>query len=244
MGGCPVLPAPGEGCGYRRQQKGQGATYAEKSAANGGKTQVQRIPQGLASTSSGTGILNSGNAIICPACDAAARGFFALSILPRWQGFEMRSTAILILFVALCFCAPLVGVALTRRAIPLWYSQLNKPSWTPPSWVFGPVWTALYLTMAVAAWLVWSRAGWDRGALALGLFALQLVLNTLWTPIFFGLKMPGVAFGEIVLLWSSILATAIAFWRITPTAGWLMVPYLGWTTFAAVLNLTIWRMNL
>jgi tryptophan-rich sensory protein len=97
--------------------------------------------------------------------------------------------------------------------------------------------------MAVAAWLVWSRAGWDSGALALGLFALQLVLNGMWTPIFFGLKMLGVAFGEIVLLWFSILATVIAFWRITPMAGWLMVPYLGWTTFAAVLNLAIWRMN-
>jgi tryptophan-rich sensory protein len=135
------------------------------------------------------------------------------------------------------------GAAVTAPAVGSWYLALNRPSWTPPSWLFGPVWTALYLMMAIAAWLVWRRLGWREGALPLGLFALQLVLNAAWTPVFFGLHVIGWAFGVIVLLWCAILATLIAFWRVLPAAGWLLLPYQLWVTFATALNFALWRLN-
>jgi tryptophan-rich sensory protein len=121
---------------------------------------------------------------------------------------------------------------------------LLKPAWNPPAWVFGPVWTVLYLMMAVAAWLVWRRRGFAGAPWALGLFVLQLALNTLWSAIFFGLRRPGVAAIEILLLWLAILATLIAFAPVSRLAAILLAPYLAWVTFAAVLNFTIWRMNL
>jgi benzodiazapine receptor len=95
--------------------------------------------------------------------------------------------------------------------------------------------------MAVAAWLVWRKAG--LASLAISLFLLQLLLNTIWSGLFFRLRSPGLAFGEIVMLWCAIVASAISFWRIVPYAGWLMIPYLAWVTFAAALNLSIWRLN-
>ena len=105
------------------------------------------------------------------------------------------------------------------------------------------MWTALYLSMAVAAWLVWRRAGFSGARLPLALFALQLILNVSWSAIFFASHMPGGAFAEIILLWLFILATTIAFWPLSKVAGWLMVPYLLWVTYAATLNWGIWRMN-
>ena len=124
-----------------------------------------------------------------------------------------------------------------------WYAALHKPSWNPPPWVFGPAWTFLYITMAVAAWLVWREGGWKAQRRALGLFIVQWFLNALWTPLFFGAHRPGVAFGEIVLLWLAIAATLVAFWRVKKAAGLLLVPYLAWVSFAAALNFTIWRLN-
>lgn len=124
-----------------------------------------------------------------------------------------------------------------------WYAALHKPSWNPPPWVFGPAWTFLYITMAVAAWLVWREGGWKAQRRALGLFIVQWFLNALWTPLFFGAHLPGVAFGEIVLLWLAIAATLVAFWRVKKAAGLLLVPYLAWVSFAAALNFTIWRLN-
>jgi len=147
------------------------------------------------------------------------------------------------LSAAICFAAAGVGSLFTRPAIEGWYAALQKPSWTPPNWVFGPVWTVLYLAMATAAWLVWRRAGFAGARLPLTLFALQLVLNLAWTGVFFGLRMPGAAFAEIVLLWLFILATTAAFWPLTHVAAWLMVPYLVWVTYAATLNYGIWRLN-
>lgn len=156
---------------------------------------------------------------------------------------RLTDIAALGLFVLVCFAAAGIGGAFTAGSLGSWYVELKKPSWNPPNWIFGPVWTALYLSMAVAAWLVWRRAGWSGAAAALGLFALQLALNVAWSGLFFGLRNPGAASAGIVALWASILATLIAFWRVTPGAGLLMVPYLAWVTFASVLNLTIWRLN-
>jgi benzodiazapine receptor len=145
--------------------------------------------------------------------------------------------------ILICFTAAGVGGLLTRPAIEGWYSTLRKPAWTPPNWIFGPVWSALYLAMAVAVWLVWRKAGLSGAKLALALFGLQLLFNVGWSAIFFGLRLPGPAFAEIVILWLLILATTVAFWPISSMAGGLMVPYLLWVMFAAALNFAIWRLN-
>ena len=124
-----------------------------------------------------------------------------------------------------------------------WYAALQKPSWNPPGWIFGPVWTVLYVMMAVAAWLVWRQGGWSPQRKPLLIFLAQLTLNALWTPLFFGLHWPGVAFGEILLLWLAIATTLTAFWRVSGTAALLLAPYLAWVSFAAALNFALWRLN-
>ena len=146
-------------------------------------------------------------------------------------------------FVALCFGAAGIGGIATSAALNTWYTSLVKPSWTPPRWLFGPVWSALYFTMAVAAWLVWCRREAVAVKLPLTLFFVQLGLNAAWSWLFFALRRPGLAFAEILLLWCAILATLVAFRRTAAWAGWLMVPYLLWSTFAVALNLAIWRLN-
>lgn len=151
-----------------------------------------------------------------------------------------RSTAALAGWILLSFSAAALGGFFGAGE---WYRSLNKPSWNPPGWIFGPVWTALYAMMGVAAWLIWRRGGWSARAPALSLFLVQLALNAAWTPLFFGLRAPGLAFAEIVLLWLAILATLVAFWRVQRAGGWLLLPYLAWVSFAAVLNLAIWRLN-
>ncbi len=118
-----------------------------------------------------------------------------------------------------------------------WYATLPKPAWTPPGWVFGPVWTLLYILIAVAAWLVWRARGSLRAAAPpLAPWAAQLLLNGLWSLLFFGLRLVVPAFVEILVLWFAILATVIAFWRVRPLAGALLIPYLAWVAFAAALN--------
>jgi translocator protein len=154
-----------------------------------------------------------------------------------------REGAALLLAIVACFAAAGLGSLATMDAIPTWYAALRKPSWNPPNWVFGPVWSLLYLMMAVAAWLVWRTAGWPGARPALGLFAVQLVLNIGWSVVFFGLHRPGWAFAEIVLLWGAILATLLLFRPISPSAALLLVPYLAWVTFAGLLNFTVWRLN-
>jgi benzodiazapine receptor len=149
----------------------------------------------------------------------------------------------LVVSMAICFGAAGLGSLFTTPSIENWYVTLRKPPWTPPNWVFGPVWTVLYLGMAIAAWLVWRKAGVSGGKLALTFFALQLALNVCWSAIFFGAHMPGYAFAEIVLLWLLIMATVVAFWSVSRAAGWMMVPYLLWVAFAGVLNYAIWRLN-
>lgn len=145
--------------------------------------------------------------------------------------------------VAICFAAAGLGAAVTTPQIPGWYASLAKPAWNPPDWIFGPVWSLLYLMMAVAAWLVWRPAGFAAAKLPLALLAIQLALNSLWSVLFFGLHNPGAAAVEIVLLWAGILATLITFWKRSRWAGGLLVPYLAWVSFASVLNFTIWRLN-
>ena len=124
-----------------------------------------------------------------------------------------------------------------------WYASLKKPSWHPPNWVFGPVWTELYAMMAVAAWLVWRQGDFAGQALPIAAFLVQLVLNALWSWLFFGLKTPGMAFAEIVALWVAIATTLLLFRRPSATAAWLLAPYLAWVTFATLLNFTLWRLN-
>lgn len=131
----------------------------------------------------------------------------------------------------------------TAASVGDWYQQLARPAWTPPDWVFGPVWTALYLMMAGAVWLVWRQRGLTAARWLLGLFMAQLALNVVWSVIFFGLRRPELAAVEIVVLWVAILATTITFWRRSLAAGWLLVPYLAWVTFAAGLNFSIARLN-
>jgi tryptophan-rich sensory protein len=151
--------------------------------------------------------------------------------------------AALAVFLLVCFGTAAVGAWLTSRSVATWYQGLAKPGWTPPDWVFGPVWSCLYLAMAVAGWLVWRQRTWSVVRVAIGLFGVQLLLNAAWSGLFFALRSPAIAFCEIVILWAAIAATTRAFWRISPAAGWLFVPYLSWSSFAAALNFAIWRMN-
>jgi tryptophan-rich sensory protein len=149
----------------------------------------------------------------------------------------------LVLLLILCLGAGGLGAIATTPEIEGWYKTIARPSWTPPDWIFGPVWTTLYVMMAVAAWFVWKPTGFKGAALPLTLFGLQLLLNIAWSWIFFGLHQPGWAFAEIVVLWLMIVATTVAFFRCSTIAGWLLVPYLAWVSFAAVLNFALWRMN-
>jgi tryptophan-rich sensory protein len=148
-----------------------------------------------------------------------------------------KSAVVLALFIVVTFLAPALGVWAPPGE---WYASLRKPSWNPPSWVFGPVWTALYLMMATAAWMVWKRGGSRRALICYGV---QLALNAAWTPLFFGLRMPGVAFVEILLLLAAIVVTAREFARVSLPAALLLVPYICWVAFASFLNFTLWRLN-
>lgn len=154
-----------------------------------------------------------------------------------------KTIAAFVGFVLAAFAAAAIGQFFTIQSVREWYPTLAKPSWTPPAWLFGPVWTTLYLMMGTAAFLVWKRAGFASGRVALTLFFGQLVLNAAWSIIFFGMRRPGLAVVEIIALWLAILATTIAFFRISRPAGALLAPYLLWTTFATGLNFAIWRLN-
>ncbi|GLJ18035.1 hypothetical protein SUGI_0318250 [Cryptomeria japonica] len=121
-----------------------------------------------------------------------------------------------------------------------WYKQLKKPPWTPPNWAFPVVWTILYAMMGVAAWRVWIHGGFENQGAALGVYLFQLLLNFLWTPLFFGLHSPSAAFADIVLLWFAIAATIYLFWHVDAVAAYMLVPYIFWVTLASTLNLYIW----
>lgn len=162
-----------------------------------------------------------------------------------------QTVAAALAIAATTLAAPIIGGLATASSVSTWYrEELTLPPWNPPSWVFGPVWTTLYVLMALAALLVWRRLAERTGRsldrsmrLPFGLYALQVALNALWPVLFFGLRSPGTALVQIVPLIVAIAATFWAFWRVRPVAAWLLTPYLGWTLFAGVLNATIWWMN-
>jgi translocator protein len=137
-----------------------------------------------------------------------------------------------------------LGGFFTSSAVKGWYALANKPSFNPPNWIFAPVWTLLYLLMGIALYLVWkSDTAQGLKQMAIGLFAIQLVLNFFWSIIFFYAHQPGWAFVEIIVLWTMILLTILWFGKISPTAAWLLVPYISWVSFASVLNFSIWKLN-
>lgn len=151
---------------------------------------------------------------------------------PQWAGLAVS----LLLVAAVAFFSG-------RSGPSDWYQQLAKPSWTPPNTVFAPVWTLLYILMAVAAWLVWKRAGFAGAAWPLGLYLVQLALNGGWSWLFFGRHEIGFALLDLAALWTVLLATTILFWRVQLVAGALLLPYLAWVSFAGALNLSLWRLN-
>lgn len=132
----------------------------------------------------------------------------------------------------------------TTTGVDSWYQAIQKPSWNPPSWVFAPVWTSLYVMMGVSLYLVWkSDVELKRKRIAITLFAAQLVLNFFWSLIFFTLQSPGWALVEIIVMWLFILLTIFSFAKIRKVAAWLLVPYISWVSFATILTYTIWRLN-
>ena len=147
-----------------------------------------------------------------------------------------------IAWLAVSFIAAAIGRAASIQAGPF-YSQLVRPEWAPPPGLFGPVWTVLYALMGIAAWLIWRVGGFRAARTALTLFLVQLVVNALWSWLFFGWHLGALAFADIVLLWVLIVATLFAFWRIRPLAGALLIPYLLWVSFASVLNYSVWQLN-
>ncbi len=149
-----------------------------------------------------------------------------------------KRLAILPLFIALSFVPALIGMAFPPDA---WYHALVRPSWAPPNWLFGPVWTSLYLMIAVAGWLLWRHVGWSGAATRL--WAIQLVLNAAWTPLFFGLHWLGIALIEMLLLWVAIALCLRAAWTVSRPAALLLMPYLAWVSFAWVLNAGFWWLN-
>lgn len=152
----------------------------------------------------------------------------------------MSSFLGLIVSLLVCFGAALIG----SRFLPdEWFRELKKPGWNPPNWLFAPVWTVLYLLMAISAWRIWEVAGFGGAIIPLVLFALQMILNAAWSVLFFGRHRPDLAMANIVVLWFAILATVIAFYSVDQLGATLLIPYLAWVSFASLLNLEIWRMN-
>lgn len=151
---------------------------------------------------------------------------------------------VLVGFILCSQAAGIVGSLFTTPVIGGWYATLVRPVLAPPNWIFGPVWTTLFFLMGVAAFLVWQKGvARHEVKVALGIFLFQLMLNTLWSIIFFGFRNPGGAFLEIVFLWLAIVTMMVAFWRISKWAALLLLPYILWVSFAAYLNFSFWQLN-
>lgn len=156
----------------------------------------------------------------------------------------MSNTAKLIIAILIPLIVGFTSGFFTAGNVTGWYQTIQKPSWNPPSWIFGPVWTTLYILMGIALFLVWrSDAADSVKRTAIILFAAQLVFNFFWSLIFFEMHQPGWAFAEIVIMWILILLTIFSFGKISSLAAWLLVPYISWVSFASILNYTIWRLN-
>jgi len=150
----------------------------------------------------------------------------------------------LIISMVICQCAGLIGSIFTTPSIPTWYAALQKPAFTPPNWLFAPAWVTLYLLMGISASLVWQRGLDNRqNRVALIVFLVQLILNALWSVVFFGFESPLFGIVVIALLWIAILLTILKFFRISRLASYLLIPYIGWVTFAAILNISIFTLN-
>lgn len=145
-------------------------------------------------------------------------------------------------WLVVTFAAGSLGAIASSRAASF-YGQLSQPNWAPPAWLFGPVWSVLYIAMAIAAWLVWRERGFRGARRALWLYVVQLVANALWTWLFFVLHLGALSLAEIVVLWLLIAATIFSFWPVHRLAALLLVPYLAWVSFACALNFSLWRLN-
>ena len=162
----------------------------------------------------------------------------------RNGGRTRRQEALgLIVFLTTCLAVSAIGGLATASSVGDWYVTLNKPTFNPPSWVFAPVWTTLYVLMAIAGWRVWRSAGSAARRWPLIVFGTQLALNLLWSFLFFGLQQIGLALLDILLLLIAISVNTVLFWRIDSIAGWFFVSYVLWVVFASVLNLALWLLN-
>lgn len=148
-----------------------------------------------------------------------------------------------IVSIAIAQAAGIIGSVFTASSVRTWFETLAKPAWNPPSWLFGPVWITLYTLMGIAAYLVLQQRDVPGAKMALWVYGVHLVFNALWSILFFGLKNPGLAFAEIIVLLILIVVTTVLFWKINPAAGALMIPYIAWVSFATFLNYTIWQLN-
>ena len=154
-----------------------------------------------------------------------------------------KFAAVWVGWVVVTLAAGVIGNILSGVSESQFYQQLQQPSWAPPPSVFGPVWTTLYVMMGTAAWLVWRKRGFKGARAPLVFYLVHLIANAAWTGIFFGLEAPGAAFAEILVLWVMIAVLISMFWSIDRIAGMLLIPYLGWVTFATALTWTLWRLN-
>lgn len=150
----------------------------------------------------------------------------------------------LVASIVICQLAGIIGSFFTVSSVSTWYLTLNKPFFNPPSWLFGPVWITLYFLMGISLYIVWNKGIRSKEAkIAVSVFGVQLILNFLWSIIFFGLKLPSFAFIEIILMWLAIIATVVYFYRISKVASYILIPYLLWVSFAAILNFAIYYLN-
>jgi tryptophan-rich sensory protein len=157
---------------------------------------------------------------------------------------KIKSYPRLILSIILIEIIGSLGAIATTPAIPVWYSSLNKPFFTPPSWVFGPVWTSLFFLIGFALYLVWQEGLEKRSVrLAVYAFSIQMILNVLWSFLFFGMQNPLLGFIEIIILWFAILITIFKFYKVSRPAAYMMIPYICWVTIATALNLAVWLLN-
>lgn len=152
--------------------------------------------------------------------------------LPGW--------AALVVAVGFPMGTSFLGALTSSGGDSVWYKELNKPPWTPPNWAFPVVWTILYILMGVSSWLVWLHGGFERQSIPLAAYFSQLLLNFMWTPIFFGLHLVGLALVEIIILWLAIALTLYLFWHVNHVAAYLLVPYLVWVSLASTINMYIW----
>ena len=155
----------------------------------------------------------------------------------------LRTVGSLCFFLIICLSIGILGGIATSQSVHSWYPTLVKPTWTPPAWVFGPVWTLIYILIAVCGWLAYLQPHSRDRSKALLFFSIQLFLNAIWFPLFFGLRSPLLGLFDIILLWIMILATLLSLWKVSRLAAVLWLPYTTWTTFAAVLNTVIYVMN-